>query len=105
MCSVSLKVLTKQICFQYTLKASNTLFMWENGNVVLAITTVQYPTSSKKYMQCCFHFIFKKTATLMENVDRTQNVNSHNKFNKSTKVKIVHKKFNFNISEIVGFIV
>lgn len=39
-----------------------------------------------------FHFILKKTATLMENVDRTQNVNSHNKNNESTNVKIAHKK-------------
>ena len=69
------------------------------------LETVQYPTGSKTYMQCCFHFIFKKSATLMENVDRTQNVNSHNKINVSTKVKIVRKKYNFNISETVGFIV
>lgn len=41
----------------------------------------------------------------MENVDRTQNVNSRNKNNESTNVKIVHKKYNFNISETVGFIV
>ena len=68
------------------------------------LETLQYPTSSKKYRQCCFHFIFKKTATLMENMDRTQNVNSHNKINESTKVKIVHKKY-FNICEIVGYIV
>jgi len=60
--------------------------------VVLAITTVQYPTSSEKYMQCCFHFIFKKTATLMENIDRAQNVNSHNKNNERTNVKIARKK-------------
>jgi hypothetical protein len=40
----------------------------------------------------------------MENVDRTQNVNSRNKNNESTNVKIVHKKYNFNISETVGFI-
>jgi len=64
------------------------------------LETAQYPT-----MQCCFHFIFTKISTLMANVDRTQNVNSHNKINESTKVKIVRKKYNFNISEIVGFIV
>lgn len=37
----------------------------------------------------------------MENVYKTQNVNSHNKNNESTNVKIVCKKYNFNINETV----
>jgi len=57
----------------------------------------------KEVYQHCFHLNIKKK--LMENVDRTQNVNSRNKNNESTNIKIVRKKYNFNISETVGFIV
>jgi hypothetical protein len=76
---------------------------WECGS---AITDCSVSYKCKYvYAVLLSLYINKKTATLTENVDRTQNVNSHNKINEGTKVKIVRKKYNFNTSETVGFIV
>jgi hypothetical protein len=79
--------------------------MQEDGKVVLAIRDCSVSYQLKEVYAVLFSLILKKIVILMESVNRTQNANSHSKINESTKVKIVGKKYNFNISEITGFIV